>query len=228
MTYMQVMSNNEATSIIDRHYTMICPHCHTTSGMSAISIPRFELVHRYLPNRIGIGYRCDACGEPVFLRFVIKHDFGNSRFIVFDKPEEVEVSLQSFEYEFLPAVIAEGFREAILCFSYGAYNGFAALCRRTVQLISADLGAPGSDKVLSQIKELREVAQLDEETYDALKQIVVGGHDGAHPHLPKLSPERAAVLLELMKDIVYQLYVRKAKIQQAAELRSTAVSQMHK
>ena len=53
---------------------------------------------------------------------------------------------------------------------------------------------------------------------------MLAGHDGAHPHLPKLSAERAAVLLELIKDALYQLFVRKAKIEESARLRSEAVT----
>jgi len=65
---------------------------------------------------------------------------------------------------------------------------------------------------------------IDEEAFDQLKQIMLTGHDGAHPHLPKLSPERAGVLLELMKDVLYQLFVRQAKIREAAELRRQSAS----
>jgi hypothetical protein len=63
------------------------------------------------------------------------------------------------------------------------------------------------------------MAEIDDETYELLKQIIVHGHDGAHPHLPALSVERAAVLLELMKDVLYQLYVRRAKLQEAMAAR---------
>ena len=67
------------------------------------------------------------------------------------------------------------------------------------------------------------MAEIDEETFELLKAIVLAGHDGAHPHLPALSAERAEVLLELMKDVLYQLFVRKKKIQEAAEKRKEAI-----
>ena len=62
-----------------------------------------------------------------------------------------------------------------------------------------------------------------DETFDLLKQIIISGHDGAHPHLPKLSAERAADLLELMKDVLYQVYMRKSKIQEAIKLRNQSI-----
>jgi hypothetical protein len=67
------------------------------------------------------------------------------------------------------------------------------------------------------------VAQVDDDTFNGLKQIVIDGHDGSHPHLPKLNPQRAGVLLELMKDVLYQLYVRKGKLKEAMELRQAAI-----
>ena len=32
------------------------------------------------------------------------------------------------------------FREALLCYSHGAFNAFASMCRRTMQAVFADLG----------------------------------------------------------------------------------------
>ena len=98
------------------------------------------------------------------------------------------------------------------------------MCRRCVQSISSDLGAKGKDRVFKQLKDLKEMAEIDDDTFDVLKQVIVAGHDGAHPHLPKLSPERASVLLELIKDVLYQIYVRKAKIQEAIKLRKETIS----
>jgi hypothetical protein len=69
------------------------------------------------------------------------------------------------------------------------------------------------------------MTQIDDETFEVLKTIVIAGHDGAHPHLPALTPERAEILLELMKDVLYQLFVRKSKIQEAAAKRNAHIKQ---
>jgi len=132
---------------------------------------------------------------------------------------------ETFEFTYLPEQIAEDFQEALDCYSINCFSAFGAMARRTVQSMSSDLGAKGKSKVLKQLQELREVAEIDDETFSVLEQVIIGGHDGAHPHLPKLSPERAAILLELMKDVLYQLYVRKAKIQKAIELRKKEIEQ---
>lgn len=98
------------------------------------------------------------------------------------------------------------------------------MCRRTVQSVAENLGATGSDKVTRQILEVKEAADIDDETFLGLKQIIIDGHDGAHPHLPRVTHERAAVLIELMKDVLYQLYVRKGKLQKAKDLRLDAIA----
>ena len=99
------------------------------------------------------------------------------------------------------------------------------MCRRCVQSISSELGAKGSSKVQNQLKEMKEMAEIEAETFTILEQIIIAGHDGAHPHLPELSPDRAKILLELMKDVLYQIFVRKAKIQESVELRKKQIEQ---
>ena len=88
---MIVRSDNHTQSIFDRHYALKCPHCGVQSNISAVSIPRYEFVFRFKPTKVGIVYRCDSCNAPVFLRFSIEHEFGNSRFIVDERYEEIEL-----------------------------------------------------------------------------------------------------------------------------------------
>jgi hypothetical protein len=132
---------------------------------------------------------------------------------------EVERPQETFEYAYLPDIVASDLREALTCYSAGCLNAFAAMCRRCVQSTSADLGAEGKSRVLNQLRDLKEMATIDDETFEILNQVIIAGHDGAHPNLPRLSEKRAGILLELMKDVLYQLYVRAAKIREAMESR---------
>jgi hypothetical protein len=195
-----------------------CPHCniakpllHWTGAM------RETTRHAGDFNRVWKSYFCNTCGGVILAA---------SRS---DKGEIIEMypsgSQETFDYDYLPKEVADDFREALSCYSSSCFNAFAAMCRRTVQSMSANLGAHGKDKVLQQLKDLKDMAHVDNETFEQLKQIVVAGHDGAHPHLPKLNPDRAGILLELMKDVLYQLYVRKEKIKKAMELRSQTINQ---
>jgi hypothetical protein len=67
------------------------------------------------------------------------------------------------------------------------------------------------------------LADLDESGKDAALQIMLVGHDGAHPHLPDVSAERADVLLALLRDIAYQMYTRPGKVRESAQLRKAAI-----
>ena len=225
---MVITSQNDPQNIFDKHYALRCPHCGIPSNISAVSIPRYEYLARFKPPEVGIVYRCDACNGPVFLSFAVAQ-YETDRLHIYISPEykEVERPQETFEYHYLPENVASDFREALTCYSHGCLNAFAAMCRRCVQSTSADLGAEGKDKVLNQLKDLKDMAAIDDETFDILKEVIVAGHDGAHPYLPMLSEKRAGILLELLKDVMYQLYVRAAKIREAIDSRKEDIQQTH-
>ena len=226
---MIIKSDNDPTEIFDRHIAITCPHCGIRSNLSAVAIPRYEYLSRFMPAKVGIGYCCDNCKYPVFLRYsVTNYEQGNRRVVLDDNYEQVETAREVFEFKFLPPLIADDFQEALICYSNFCYNAFAAMCRRCIQSVFTEFGAKGKDRVMQQLEDVRTTANIDDETYKMLEQVVISGHDGAHPHLPKLSMERATVLLELMKDILYQLFVRQAKIQEAISLRQQDLSQNKK
>jgi hypothetical protein len=221
---MIIPGDNNPQYIFDEHFSLSCPHCGAYSNITAISIPRYEFLVRFKPAAVGIVYRCDSCNSPIFLRFAINnYDLGNRRIILKNTYQEVERPSETFDFTYLKGDVEEDFREALTCYSNLCFNAFASMCRRTVQSVCTNLGTQGKDKVLKQLKDLKDMAEIDDDTFGLLKQIIIEGHDGAHPHLPKLNQDRAAVLLELMKDVLYQLYVRKGKLQEAMSLRKQAI-----
>lgn len=132
--------------------------------------------------------------------------------------------METFDYQHLPEGVASDFREALISYSHSCWNAAAAMCRRTIQSVAMNLGVDGTDRVSNQIKEAKEASEMDDDTYAALKAVMLGGHDGSHPHLPAVSPQRAAVLVEMMKDILTQIYIRKARIQAAMKMRQEAIA----
>ena len=218
---MYLGSNNDPQSIADKHFTVKCPHCNVLSGLSLVSLPRYEYLHRFKPDWAGFAYRCDACNQPVFLRFKVIRLDSPVRFD--ESPVEIERPAESFELQYLPQEVAEDFKEALTCYSNSCWNAFGAMTRRTLQSAATHLGSEGSTKIQQQLENLYQMEVVEEETFEQLKAIMLAGHDGAHPHLPKLSAERADVLLELTKDALYQLFVRRVKIKESARLRSEAV-----
>lgn len=222
---MIITKNNEIEAIVDRHYSIQCTQCHRESNITAISIPRFELLRRFQPEFIGIVYQCDACLVPTFVKFkVTKYDVGNFKIHYDDDgPIFIDRAIEAFEYEYLPGRVRQDFQEGTLCYSVAAFNAFSSMCRRTIQSMSANLGAKGKDRVKNQLDELKKLGVVDDDTLEILNQIIIAGHDGAHPHLPDIEQDRAAILLQLMKDILYQIYIRKAKLEEVARLRQDQI-----
>lgn len=227
-----IRPKDETSVVFEKHFSLKCPNCGIPSNMSAVSFPRWEYLLRFKPKNLGIVYRCDSCNEPVFLKFT-GVQFANlgtgDPYVYFGTNyQEVQKAQESYDLGRLPKEVAGDFKEALICYSNQCLNAFGAMCRRTIQSACNTLGAEGKDKVLKQIEDLREMAQVDDETFDILKQIVIAGHDGAHPHLPPLAPDRADVLLELMKDVLYQLFIRKQKLNEAAAKRAVAIASAKK
>ncbi len=219
---MEIKGNDEIQHLIDNPVNLRCPHCSTQSALIPIAVPKYALLHRFKLTETGIVYRCSTCNRAVFLRFQVAGL--NNPVQLSDSFEQITTALEPFEMQYLEGAVLEDFREALTCYANSCWNAFASMCRRCIQSISESFGANGTTKVQAQIEELNSMGVTDSETFEQLRAIMLTGHDGAHPHLPALSPARATVLLQLMKDVLYQLYVRPAKIREADALRKEAIA----
>lgn len=219
---MEIRAGDDIQHLIDNPVNLRCPHCSTQTALIPVSIPRHALLLRFRLTETGIVYRCSSCNKAVFLRFRIESLTNPA--LLSDEFEQVTTALEPFEMQYLEGALLEDFQEALTCYANSCWNAFASMCRRCIQSISESLGATGTTKVQAQLEELKSMGITDEETFEQLRAIMLTGHDGAHPHLPALSQERAIVLLQLMKDVLYQLFVRPAKIREADALRKEAIA----
>lgn len=219
---MEIKSDNNFQHLIDHPVNLRCPHCTTVSALIPVAVPDFQLMHRFKLGETGVVYRCSSCNRAVFLKYKVLNLSNPVR--LSDQFEQVSVSLEPFEMKYLKGDVAEDFQEALTCYANSCWNAFASMSRRCVQSISSALGADGSNKVQAQLQDLKAMGVADEETFDQLHTIMLSGHDGAHPHLPSLSAARAEVLLQVMKDVLYQLFVRPEKIKEASKLRQEAIA----
>jgi DNA-directed RNA polymerase subunit RPC12/RpoP len=218
----QIREDDNFQHLIDSPVNLRCPHCGTATALIPVAIPRYVIVHRFKLTETGIVYRCSSCNRAVFLRFKVQAL--SNPIQLADEFEQITTSLEPFEMQYLAGPVADDFREALTCYANSCWNAFAAMCRRCIQSVSSMLGADGSSKVQAQLQDLKSMGVTDDETFEQLHAVMLAGHDGAHPHLPSLSPARAAILLQLMKDILYQLFVRPAKIREASALRREAIA----
>jgi hypothetical protein len=197
-----------------------CPYCKMTTRFSYAAHHDYSMAHRLGAQAVIGNYLCDACSEPLPIKWRIKDWNGH-------QPEVYEPALlvqESIDYDLkhVPDSVEREIREALTCLSVKAYNGFAAMCRRTVQAVCEDIGTKGSSKVKKQIDEMAEMVGLEEEWKQLAEQVMLTGHDGAHPHLPTVDAARADLLLSLLQDLTYELYTRPGNVRSAADLRQEA------
>ena len=195
-----------------------CPHCQVLSRITPVSVPDFNQITLHKPAHVGLVYRCESCNAPIFLRFAVKL-YGGSRVELSTSFEELERPPEKFSFAYLPEESEQLFREALAAFSAGCYNAFASMCRRTAQAVFADLGEQGKLRVFNELADVRVLAEIDDDTYGVVKKVVFGSDGEPWPNMPLVDAREAGVLLEIMKDLLYQAYVRRGRLQQAMMMR---------
>jgi hypothetical protein len=198
--------------------TLTCPQCQTLAHMTAVATPQFDELTLRKPKQIGIVFSCDACGEPVFLKFTAKAYTG-PRIELSANYSEVERAPENFPLSYLPEEAEELFREALSCYTAGCYNAFGSMSRRTAQSLFRELGERGKLELFDTLQEIRTLAELDDDSFTILRAVLFGSDSDPWPHQPSLNGEQAGVLLEVMRDLLYQTFVRKARLMQAMTYR---------
>jgi len=201
-----------------QNFALACPHCQVLSHLTAVSVPQYAQLVAFKPSHVGIVYRCDSCNAPVFLKYAVKLYAGN-RVELASGFTELERAREKFYFTHLPEEAELLFREALACFSAGCFNAFASMCRRTAQAVFADLGDNGKLRMFDQLNDVREMAELDQETFNVVRKILFGTDAEPRPNMPVLEATVAGVVLEVVKDLLYQSYVRRGRLQQAMMVR---------
>jgi hypothetical protein len=200
------------------NFALTCPRCQVYSHVSLLASPRFEDLLAHKPTHVGVVYACDSCHAPIFLRYPVKM-YAASRIELSPQYSEVERSREKFTFTYLPEEIETLFREGLVCYENNAPNAFASMCRRVAQATFADLGESGRTRVQDQLNEVREMAEIDDETFAIVRRVILGGEAEGRASPPLIDSYQAGVLLETMKDLLHQVYVRRGRLQQAMMVR---------
>ena len=202
----------------ERSLALMCPHCQVYTHITPVSVPQFPELVASRPNHVGVVYRCDSCSAPIFLKFAVKM-YAANRVELANTFVELERAKEKFSFTYLPEEVERLFREALGCYTAGYFNAFASMCRRTTQAVFQDVGENGRLRIFEQVREARELAEIDGDVFAVVHRVLFGAEDGTSLQLPELTPNEAGVLLELIKDMLYEAYVRKGKLQQAMMVR---------
>ena len=202
----------------EANLVLTCPHCQAVAHITPTAVPRFADLQAHKPKQVGIVYMCDACHAPIFLRFSVRI-YGASRIELSPQFTEVERAREKFTFMYLPEDVELLFREALLCFTAGAFNAFASMCRRTAQAAFVVLGESGKLRLFNELNEVKQMVGIAPETFVKLKSILFGAEADPRPNLSLLDSYEAGLVLEVVKDLLYEAFVRKGKLQQAMSVR---------
>jgi hypothetical protein len=191
-----------------------CPHCGAHAQLLPVAAPSFEVLAQSKPKHAGIVFHCAACNEPRFLRAAVRA-IGADTIELAPNLIEVERTRERFQYAHLPDGIEQLLRETLDCYSLGAHQAFATMCRRTTRTAVRDLDAAAQGRWQDSASDVLRACEVDAVTTHTVESVLFG--DEAEP--PTITPDEAAVLVEVLKDLFYQSYVRTAKLRAAMRVR---------
>jgi hypothetical protein len=197
-----------------------CPHCGAQAAQLPIAFPPYSQLRPGQTTMVGVVLECAACRTPLFRRYRIA-EWRADGVALHPGFEELERPTEAFALNYLPAVVANCFREALRCYSAGFFQAFGVMCRLTIQAMVEDLGERSRMQLFEQVADIRNLARIDDETFVVIRRVLFDNDLLRLAQLTGLSTAPAATLLEVMKDVLYQSYVRKAKL--TAGLRSRGV-----
>ena len=126
---------------------------------------------------------------------------------------------ERYPFSYLPPQVAAYFRDALGCYRNNLLLAFAAMCRMTAQALFEDLGEGAKLKIFDQVEEIAGLAGIDDRDGRIIRNILFDT-DAQSLYLPQgLEKTTAAILLETMKDVLHQAYIRRAVLRQRLEMR---------
>ena len=200
----------------DEQVGLECPYCGVYSHMSPQSVPNARDLIKHHPKHVGLVYRCDACQAPVFLRFAVKQ-YSENQVELFRNFIELERPKERFAFSYLPKHTEILFREALACYSGNNFNAFASMCRRSASSAYDALGEGGRLQAFEEIVIAQDIAGIDDDTFAPIKSVLFD--TGQEEELPLLNRAQAGILLEVLKDMFYQCFVRRGKLTRALKVR---------
>jgi hypothetical protein len=89
------------------------------------------------------------------------------------------------------------------------------MSRRTVLAIAPLLGEDGRELVRRELDELKVMAEVGDDAFAVVQRVLFDQHDYTTGPPKRLSPTHPTLLLEMMNDLLYQLFVRPDKVRAA-------------
>ena len=198
----------------DQQFGLECPYCGVYAHMAPQAVPDVDGILTRKPKHVGIVYQCDSCQSPVFLRFGVK-SYNEDSAELFQNFFELERPRERFSFSYLPKDTEVLFREALSCYSNNNFNAFASMCRRSAASAFAAMGESGKLRAFDEVMVAQDIAGIDDDSFQPIKNVIFETTDD----LPFLNRAQAGILLEVLKDMFYQCFVRRGKLSRAIKVR---------
>jgi len=200
----------------DEQFGLECPYCGVYAHVTPQSVPDTATLLKDKPKHVGLVYQCDACRAPIFLRFAVK-EYRKDGIELYRNFIELERPKEKFPFSYLPKHTEILFREALACYSNSNFNAFASMCRRAAASSFPVMGDSGKLKAFDELMIAQEIAEIDDNSFAPIKKILFETTE--EEDLPILNRAQAGVLLEVLKDMFYQCFVRRGKLTRAIKVR---------
>lgn len=206
----------------ESHFGLECPYCGVYAHLTPQSVPDVAGLYRTRPKHVGLVFQCDACRAPIFLRFGVKQ-FGDTGVELYQNFVELERPKERFPFSYLPKHTEVLFREALSCYSNNNFNAFASMCRRSARSAFAAMGDSGKLRAFDDVLMAQDIAEIDDDSFEPIKRVLFD--TGDEESLPILNRAQSGVLLEVLKDMFYQSFVRRGKLTRAIKVRRLFVQE---
>ena len=97
------------------------------------------------------------------------------------------------------------------------------MCRRSAVSAFEEMGEGGKLRAFEEAMVAQDIAGIDDNTFTPIKEILF--ETGEEEDLPLLNRAQAGMLLEVLKDIFYQCFVRRGKLTRALKVRQFFVEE---
>lgn len=209
---MQLRESDDLAARLHDALSLRCPNCGVFARMTLLAAPSWAVLQRERPARLGLILDCPACSLPVFLRSgpLVYHD---DHIECEDAFQQVIAPRERFDLHLLPATIRDLVEEALGVYADGHFQAFALLANRIATLGAGELGPNGKLALFNAVTAAAQSAGIETPMLRLCRDILF--ELDAHDEVPALSAARAAVLLALLRDMLYQGFVRPGKLREA-------------
>lgn len=146
-------------------------------------------------------HQCEMCTNPVLLK-VEPAPYGMEDEIVYPPPPRSKIF---FYHSEIPNLVKDDLEESDTCFRYRLWNAFAAMARRTVHAVCAEIGVSAGD-LHAQIEEVRNAGVFTKDQSDWAHAIRELGRNAAHPEWEIVTEGQAKAAKELLERLIMEVF----------------------